>query len=172
MGMSIISLKPAVLSDYEDYYVVRSSPGDIFWNGYEKKPNKESFFQIFQERLGDKRLEKPEDRRIYLVKLTEADNTRIIGFLQLIKRVDGVDISYTIIEEYQGRGFATQALQLGIEQARQVGCQIYVQIRDDNIASQKVAVKCGFVPTNEVVVNTYPAVGQVNLRKYRLFIPS
>ena len=162
-----ISLKPAQIEDYDDYYAVRSCPGDVYWNGYKDKPNKDDFFELFQKRLGNTRLEKPEDRRIYLVRLHDAGDERSIGFIQLIKRTDGIDISYTIMEKWQRHGYASWALKLGVVQAKQLSDHIYVQIRDDNEASQKVALKCGFVRTDETVVKDYPFAGKVKLRKYQ-----
>lgn len=165
--MDEIYLKPTQIEDYEDYYAVRSCPGDVYWNGYTSKPDKEKFFSLFQKRLGNRRLEKPEDRRNYLVRLRDAKGDKSVGFIQLINRDDGIDISYTIMEAWQRHGYATRALVLGINEAKQFGERIYVQIRDDNTASQKVALKCGFAPTEEVIENDYPLAGKVKLRKYR-----
>lgn len=73
-----------------------------------------------------------------------------------------------MIEEYQGHGYATKALKLGVEIAKEIDQSIYVQIRDDNVASQSVARKCGFVRTDEYLEHEYPKTGSVPLRKYRL----
>ena len=164
-----IVLKPATEDDYEDYYMVRSCPGDIYWNGHETKPNKEQFRIGYLKRLGDARLEEPEDRRNYLIQLKNSENRAItVGFVQLIKREDGIDIGYTVIEKYQGNGYATKALELGIELAKKEDQRIYVQIRDDNVVSQRLAEKCGFVRTEEYTLHDYPKAGQIPLRKYRL----
>lgn len=164
-----IVLKAASADDYDEYYKIRLDPGDIYWNGYEKAPDKDSFRKLFLERLGDSRFEQPEDRRIYLVQFAEGkDRDSGIGFIQLIKRADGVEIGYTILEEHRRHGYAAQALKLGIDLARQFNRNIYVQIRDDNIASQGVANKCGFARTEEYVVREYPEVGKMKFRKYRL----
>ena len=74
----------------------------------------------------------------------------------------------TVIEKYQGHGYATDALQLGINIAMEFDKRIYVQIRDDNIASQGVAKKCGFVRTEEYTMHEYLQVRKIALRKYRL----
>lgn len=168
--MKDLTLKPAVSDDFEDYYKIRCSPGDIYWNGYTAKPDRESFQNLFLNRLGNAPFEKPEDRRIYLIQLVDEDDADSIGFVQLINRSDGIDIGYTVTEEYQGKGYATQALRLGTEIAKKMDHRIYVQIRDDNIASQCVAKKCGFVETDEYEKNDYPGAGVVKLRKHRLII--
>lgn len=164
-----ILLKPTTENDYDDYYMIRSCPGDIYWNGYKTKPDKESFRISFLKRLGDAQLVETEDRRNYLIQLAEPGSKSInIGFVQLIKREDGIDIGYTVMEEYQRHGYATEALQLGIEIAKNIDRRIYVQIRDDNIASQGVAAKCGFRKTEEFTLRDYPKVGIIPLRKYIL----
>lgn len=164
-----IVLIPASADDYDEYYKIRSCPGDVYWNGYEKAPDKNSFRELFLARLGDSRFEQPEDRRIYLGQLKQREDYGVaVGFVQLIKRADGVAIGCTVVEEYQRHGYATQALKLGVEMATQFDNNVYVQIRDDNVASQGVAKKCGFVRTDEYVVREYPKAGRIKLRKHRL----
>lgn len=166
--MQEIRLKGTAADDYDDYYKIRCSPGDIYWNGYTGAPQKEGFRELFLNRLSTARFEQPEDRRLYLIELADATGERPVGFVQLIRREDGVDIGYTVVEEYQGRGYATKALALGVELARAFGERIYVQIRDDNRASQAVARKCGFRATDEYTVHDYPGCGEVKLRKHVL----
>ena len=79
-----------------------------------------------------------------------------------------MDIGYTVMENYQGHGYATKALLLGVELAKKEDQRIYVQIRDDNIASRGLAEKCGFVRTEEYTIHDYPKAGRIRLRKYRL----
>lgn len=164
--MPEIILKPTVADDYDEYYKIRCSPGDIYWNGYESEPDKEQFRALFLSRLGNSRFERAEDRRLFLIRLSDPGIN--VGFLQLIKRTDGIDISYTVTEQFRGNGYAAEALLLGTQLARMTDKRVYVQIRDDNTASRRVAVKCGFIMTDEYEVRDYPGAGKVLLRKYRL----
>lgn len=75
----------------------------------------------------------------------------IIGFVQLIKREDSVKIGYSIYENFQGNGYGTKAFALEIKLAYEHGENIIVRIRDDNIASQKVAINNGFLQTETYV---------------------
>ena len=164
-----ILLKATTADDYDEYYKIKSSPADIYWRGFEKAPDKDSFRKIFLECLGDSRFEQPEDKRIYLIQLTERkEHDTCVGFVRLIKRTDGVYMGYTVVEEYQRHGYATQALKLGIELAKQFDSNIYAEIRDDNIASQRVANKCGFARTEEYIIREFPKAGKIKMRKYRL----
>ena len=161
-------LKPTTAEDYDVYYTIRCSPGDVYWNGYHSAPDKEKFQKLFLERLGDAKFEQPEDRRLFLIQIRTNEGDISVGFLQLIKREDGVDIGYSVIEAYQKCGYATEALKLGIQLAKKFDNTIYVQIRDDNMASQRVALKCQFIRTEEYTEHDYPIVGKVKLRKYKL----
>ncbi len=43
---------------------------------------------------------------------------------------------------------------------------IILNIRDDNIASQKIALKSGFERSNKYINKNYPHVGVVKFREY------
>lgn len=164
--MNDIYLHPTSEKDFEDYYAVRSDPGDVYWNGYSKAPEKESFRKGFLLRTASARFDKPEDRRNYLIK--NSSNNITVGFVQFIRKEDSVEIGYSVLTEFHGCGFATEALKIGIERAKSFGLPIIVNIRDDNVASQKVAIKNGFIMTEEYIEKEYYKAGKVKLRKYVL----
>lgn len=164
--MSGIYLYPTSERDFDDYYMVRSDPDDVYWNGFSSPPEKDSFRQGFLKRTADARFEEPEDRRNYLIKETETDLT--IGFVQLIRREDAVEIGYSVLHDFQGRGYATQALKMGIELANEFHLPIFVSIREDNIPSQRVAIKNGFRKTEVYKINKCYNAGDVKLFKYIL----
>lgn len=164
--MERIYLHPTTEKDFEDYYRVRCDPTDVYWNGFTSKPEYESFKVGFMKRTGYARFSEPEDRRNYLIKTIGDDIT--LGFVQLIMRADCVYLGYSILQLFQGNGYATEALRLGIKLACSYSNQICLNIRDDNIASQRVAQKCGFVPTEKYIEREYPTAGIVRLRKYIL----
>ena len=151
--------------DYEEYYRIRCSPADIFWNGYEQKPDYDAFREIFMERICTAPFLEAESRRIYLVQNEEGIN---IGFTQLILHDDCIEIGYSIVEDYQGKGHATEALRQMLTIARKIRKRVIVRIRDDNKASQRVAIKNGFVKTEKFVIKDYPKTGTVKLRTYEL----
>ena len=144
-----IFLSETIADNYDDYYKVRCSPADIYWNGHADPPPYDSFRELYLSRTSAARFTEPEDRRIYLIKLQSDDDSQTVGFIQLIKHSDCVEIGYTVVEEFQRRGIATEALRIAMELAKAHSDNICVKIRDDNIASQGVAKKNGFVPTNE-----------------------
>lgn len=160
-----IYLKPTDENDFEEYYRLRSDPTDIYWNGYTKAPEKEFFRNLFKDRTAFSRFEEPEDRRNYLIKVSDINQT--VGFVQLIRREYFIEIGYSVSEDYQGKGYATEALHQGINLAREYGMPLVLTIRDDNLASQCVAKKNGFIRTNKFIEKEYPEVGIIRLREYR-----
>ena len=148
MNSSDIELIETSKELYDQYFAIRSDRTDIYWNGYDSPPDYDSFREIYLSRLSSARFTEPEDRRLYLIRLKTDAEPKTVGFAQLIKHSDSVEIGYTVVEEYQRRGIATEALRLAIELAKEHSENICVKIRDDNIASQGVAKKNGFIPTS------------------------
>ena len=65
-------------------------------------------------------------------------------------KADGiVEIDYGILETYQNRGYATEAVEAAVEWvlAQPSVCRMEAETDPDNLASQKVLEKCGFIPT-------------------------
>lgn len=63
---------------------------------------------------------------------------------------DGMaEIGYGLLEEYRGRGYATEAVGAAVEWAmRQPGVtRVEAETEPDNRASQRVLEKCGFLPS-------------------------
>lgn len=163
-----VTLIETSADNYEEYYHVRCSPADIYWNGHTSPPEYETFRKLFLSRLSSARFTQPEDRRLYLIRLEEENLFQVVGFVQLIKHEEYVEIGYSVIEAYQKRGIASVALKSAISLARMHDKRICVRIRDDNIASQKVAMKNGFVRTDVYEICEYSNAGKVKLRTYRL----
>ncbi len=95
-------------------------------------------------------LSHPEQRDWYAMwSIERKDGTRI-GDL-CFKGLDwrGVaEIGYGLLEPYQGRGYATEAVQAALAWAFQQPGVTAVEAETDaeNIASQRVLAKCGFLP--------------------------
>ena len=62
------------------------------------------------------------------------------------------EIGYGISEEYQGRGYATEAVNAIVEWVLQQHrvLSVVAEAEADNLASIRVLQKCGFLPTGEI----------------------
>ena len=86
----------------------------------------------------------------------------------MIEKVDGIHIGnlcfkgiesghnpemgYGILEEYRGQGFATEAVTMALKWAFQDPRvkAVEAETDPDNVASQRVLMKCGFRPNGEI----------------------
>ena len=94
-------------------------------------------------------IENPEQWEWYAIWMIELKDGTHIGEL-CFKGLDSngvVEIGYGIVEKYQERGYATEAVKALSQWAFQEPkvTAIEAEIDDKNIASKKVLEKCGFV---------------------------
>ncbi|MBQ6568743.1 MAG: GNAT family N-acetyltransferase, partial [Clostridia bacterium] len=63
-----------------------------------------------------------------------------------------VEIGYGVLEEYQGQGYATEAVCAAVNRALQQPdiTRVEAETEPDNQASRRVLEKCGFLPTGTV----------------------
>lgn len=87
---------------------------------------------------------------IWMIELKEGDHVGELCF-KGIASDGGAEIGYGINEIYQNRGYATEAVSALVDWAfTQSGVMcVRAETDADNIASQKVLIKAGFVPTGE-----------------------
>lgn len=96
----------------------------------------------------------PEKWDWYAMWIIENEDGIHIGDLCFKGYEDGVnpEIGYGINDAFQGRGYATEAIQLSIEWAfSHLGVEaVEAETDPNNIASQKVLSKCGFEATGTI----------------------
>ncbi|GLR03212.1 ribosomal-protein-alanine N-acetyltransferase [Vibrio hyugaensis] len=82
---------------------------------------------------------------ILVFAIEETSSQDPIGCLVLIPEKSTSEIHFGISRNYQGKGYATQACQLGIEYLTRMGVeQIHTAPHIDHQASLRVLEKCGF----------------------------
>ena len=87
-------------------------------------------------------------KTIWFIELKDGTHVGDLCFKGL--NADGsVEIGYGIVDEYQGKGCATEAAEAAVAWAlEQPGViRVEAETEPDNKASQRVLEKCGFVPT-------------------------
>jgi RimJ/RimL family protein N-acetyltransferase len=134
--MSERHLKIAQLSNYEEFYAIRSEPNNLFWTGYDQAPDFESFKSWYANRLED------PNRRIYL--LWEED--KCLGALNIDLYKGHAFIGYSIITNLQGQGLATFMVQQSeaiIAEIKSIN-EVKAWINFQNVGSIKVCEKNGF----------------------------
>ena len=99
-------------------------------------------------------LHHPDQRQWYAMWMIElADGTHIgdLCFKGLCAN-GATEIGYGILEEYQGQGYATEAVGAAVSWAlQQPGVtRVEAETEPDNRASRRVLEKCGFVPSGTI----------------------
>jgi len=75
------------------------------------------------------------------------------GFKNAMDDILGVEIGYGVATRHQRRGYATTALQLMVAEAFAISAtpHVFATVRPDNVASQRVLAKCGFIREGEAL---------------------
>ena len=94
-------------------------------------------------------LQNPDQWEWYAIWVIELSDGTHIGDL-CFKGLDSngvAEIGYGILEEYQGQGYATEAVEAALRWAFQNPnvTAIEAETEDDNAASKRVLEKCGFI---------------------------
>ncbi len=96
-------------------------------------------------------LKHPENREWYAMWMIEERDGTHLGDLCFkgLEAGRNPEIGYGILEAFQGRGYATEAVRLALQWAfRQPGVEaVEAETDPDNAGSQRVLEKCGFRPT-------------------------
>ena len=99
-------------------------------------------------------LRHPEQWQWYAIWMIELRDGTHIGDL-CFKGLEAngmVEVGYGILEEYQGQGYATEAVGAAMIWAlkRPDVIRVEAETEPDNLASQRVLEKCGFLPSGTV----------------------
>lgn len=157
-----INIKIARDIDFDEYYMLRCDEKDVYWRGYNSIPDYETLRICYMQRIEGKPFSEIGDKRIYLIRMDK----EVIGFVQLSIMNDGIELGYSVASKWQGKHIATKAIALAVDEAMGVSENIYVEIRDNNIASKKVALNNNFVASGNIKVASRTVA---NVRTYRRY---
>ena len=78
--------------------------------------------------------------------ITLKDNGRLIGYIDIVEFIDDIpEIGYALNESYWGKGYMSEALEAFSNYLFKLGYQqTILGVVKENVASSKVALKCGF----------------------------
>jgi ribosomal-protein-alanine N-acetyltransferase len=137
--LSIVKMDPSM---YED--VFRNSldednrrfvPAEVFESLEAAKEVVDFIIQSYESKDGP-----------FIYAIITKEESKNIGYVQLIKINEGWEIGYHIAKKYTGRGYATEAVTLFLEYLKKYISlkEIYGVALSDNKASRRVLEKCGF----------------------------
>ena len=137
-----ITLRPVRDTDLDQLYTYHTdidNRGDYFPRGIASQP-------VFRKRFQETGLWSKEEGMLVIVSPTD----EILGHIEFFKTVNYLDefeLAYQVyVPEHRGKGVATEAVSLLVRylfEAKQVN-RIRLVIHPDNLASRRLAEKCGF----------------------------
>lgn len=147
-------IRIATLEDYEVYYKIKCGYSDIYWNGFEKAPDKEGLKKSFESRLENT----PNILGSKVLFMIENDEGIPCGYIMFTYNETDVELGFSILEKYQGHGYGTMAVAEALKLLR--GRLVFARIRPDNIPSQRCFEKNGFqFSYQETETRFYPLDG-------------
>lgn len=136
----MITIRKAGLEDFEFFYAIKSEDNNIFWTGHDKKPDRTNLHRFFSNAVENSR----GGRTIYIIEKKQIEKVGYIYIIPDSGDTNTFELSISISTNYQGKGFAKEAVRLGLIEGRKQGFQkMRSSIREDNIASLKTYVACG-----------------------------
>ena len=143
-------LRKASLNEFDALYLLRCENTNIRWTGHDVAPNRASLYDWFKKMLNN------PNRDIYLYWKDEI----CIGYLYVdVLDENDREIAYGISEHQQGKGYASSMIDDCIKLLREQGVtHLKAAISDANIASENVALKNGFIKSEEYYYSELPLI--------------
>ena len=156
-----VSLREATMQDFQFYFELKCGASDIYWQGFTSKPEREVLERCFNSRIG--RLENAQvgSKLIYIISEQQEQQSISVGYIQFTLEENAIEIGISVNEKMQGQGIGKAAARCALELALFWNKNVYVRVRDDNIASWTCFMHAGFVRSEEYELVEYPGAGRV-----------
>jgi [ribosomal protein S5]-alanine N-acetyltransferase len=138
-----IQLRPVREADLDAMYAAHvniASRGEYFPRGVMSEP-------AFRGEFAESGFWKPDSGTLLIV-TPEDEMAGHMEFFRAVSYWDAYELSYQLYgDEFAGRGYATEAVQLTVDYlfAVKQRFRIHLVIHPENVASIRIAEKCGFV---------------------------
>jgi len=152
----MVSIRLATKDDFDFFYHLKSEDFNIFWTGGNDRPNIDNLKRFFYSAVEN--ASEKGTRKIYII---ENEKKERVGHLYIIPNESDYDLPCAILSEYSGRGYAKEAIKLGLEEGKRLGFKRMIgSIREDNIASLNVYTSCGIKVLDEYKDVYIPKLGK------------
>ncbi len=152
----MLSIRLAEKRDYSFFYELKSEDFNVFWTGGKDKPNTENLKEFFYSAVDA--ASNHDSRKIYII---ENEDGYKVGHLYIIPNGEEFDLPCAILSRFGGRGYAKEAIKLGLAEGKRLGFRRMVgSIREDNLASLKAYTACGIKVLEEYRNVFIPKLGK------------
>ena len=141
----MLSIRLAEKEDFEFFFELKSEDYNVFWAGGSDKPKRENLLRFFDNAVDH--ASEAQARKIYIIENEEKEK---VGHLYIIPDKEEHGLACAIMQRFCGRGYAKEAIRLGLAEGRRLGFKRMVDaIREDNVASMKAYTACGVRVTDK-----------------------
>lgn len=141
-------IRKLILTDLKSFYKLESNPLVLQYATGEVKTINECESEL--KELIDKYEKPTNDFWIYTIERKYDGN--FIGTVALVKENEEDEIGYRFIQEYWGKGYATEICEGLITYCKSIGMKkIIGNVVDDNIASAKILRRFKFIEVNKFI---------------------
>lgn len=162
-----VYLSEATMENFPFYYELKCGKSDIYWQGFTAKPEREGLRRCFESRIGAFDSAPIGSKLIYIICCLEADKNPVpVGYIQFTFEENEIELGISIIEAMQGKGVGKAAAKSALELALSRYKNVYVRVRDDNIASWTCFKNAGFIRSDIYEMVDYPLAGNVPFRRW------
>lgn len=143
-----LQIRKLKMSDLEGFFKLESNPLVLQYATGEVKTISEC-----NEELKDLILKYENPKNDFWIYAVEQKNDKtFIGTLALVKDNEDDEIGYRFIQEYWGKGFATEICERLISYCKSIGMKkIIGNVVDENIASAKILKRFNFTEVNKFI---------------------
>jgi RimJ/RimL family protein N-acetyltransferase len=132
-----MKLKKAGIEDFEFFYDIKCEDDNLFWCGYVTKPDKKRLWAFWKQNIAENSL-----RDIYIAVV----NNQSVGYAYVDYHSESeIELSLGVSSRVSGKGYGTGLILSLLEKYKDKYKYITAFVREDNIRSQRVFDKAGFV---------------------------
>ena len=151
--MSNLLFIPLQTRLFNDFYRLRCDENNVKWSGHIAPPLLENLYKFVEKCIHD------ENRFVFLA---YNDENECIGYVycDVDDSQQVIESSYGVYYPYNGKGYGTQIIEFSNRYAQLLGMKEHIAwVSEQNIASNRVFQKHGFVNTKECEIRNLPLLG-------------
>lgn len=151
--MSNLLFVPLQTRLFNDFYRLRCDENNVKWSGHITPPLLDNLYKYVEMCVHD------ENRFVFLA---YNDKNECVGYVycDIDDNQKMMESSYGVFYPYNGRGYGTQIIDFSNRYGKLLGMTEFIAwVSEQNIASNRVFEKNGFVKTKELEIRNLPLLG-------------
>lgn len=152
MSFDELLVKPANADDFEFYYLLKCEPVSIKWSGFKSAPDKAKLHSWFMQKV--ECIDVKDSYRLYIIFALNDGILLRVGYLAIYvlnSYANCCEIGIGVSTDYMNKGLGKKAVRIAVDECKNLGYRkVFAYILRDNLRSCATFLKAGFVPTNNI----------------------